>query len=57
MIQRRLRSTLLHDGKLKFVLTAVLLTVAILSAIGSSLMPQFPEINAANGKTAAGIPT
>ena len=56
MIQRKLRSKLLHDRKLKFVLTAVLLTVAILPGIGSSLTLQLPEIHIVKGRTAAGHP-
>ena len=57
MIQRKLRSKLLHDGKLRFVLTAVLLTVAILPGIGSSLTLQFPEIYIVKGRTRPAIPT
>jgi len=56
MIQRKLRSTLLHHGKSKFTLTAVLVTVTILLGLGSSLTVQLPEIHIVKGRTAAGHP-
>jgi len=56
MIQRKLRSKLLHDGKSKFILTAVLVTVTILPGIGSSLTLHLPEIHIVKGRTAAGHP-